>query len=99
MEYTEQQKQTFKTQFSERRTRQIIVAVPLIGMVVLFALADEASQTVAGLPMAVFLPAFLVVVVGALVFSFRNWRCPACDRYLGKGSNPHFCPKCGVALQ
>jgi rubrerythrin len=40
-----------------------------------------------------------MVVAGALIFSFVNWRCPACTRYLGRGWNPKFCPKCGVQLR
>ena len=101
MEYTEQQKADFRQQFRTRRKRQIILAIPLVALVVGFAvLTDEKSGgTVVGLPMSVAGPAFLVLIVGAIVFSFRNWRCPACDRYLGKSMNPRFCPKCGVALQ
>jgi predicted RNA-binding Zn-ribbon protein involved in translation (DUF1610 family) len=34
-----------------------------------------------------------------LVFSLRNWRCPACNKYLGKGTLPHYCPNCGVELR
>ena len=41
----------------------------------------------------------VVLVAGALIFSFRNWRCPACNRYLGKQYSPKFCSKCGVVLQ
>jgi hypothetical protein len=40
----------------------------------------------------------LVVALGALLFFYRNWRCPACDRSL-LGTTPDFCPKCGVALR
>lgn len=101
MEYTEVQKASFKQEFAARRKRQIILAVPLVAIVIAFAvLTDERNGgTVLGMPAAVVAPAFLVLVVGALVFSFRNWRCPACDKYLGKGIGPRFCPKCGVALQ
>jgi len=101
MEYTEEQKAAFRQQFAIRRKRQIILAVPLVALIVAFAvLTDEKSgSTVLGLPIAVVGPAFLVLVLGAIVFSVRNWRCPACDRYLGKGMSPRFCPKCGVSLQ
>jgi len=101
MEYTQQQREEFKQQFGIRRRRQMILAIPLVALVVVFAvLTDEkAGGTVLGLPMSLAGPAFLVLILGALVFSFRNWRCPACDRYLGKGINPRFCQKCGVALQ
>lgn len=44
-------------------------------------------------------PAFVVLVISALAFSLWNWRCPACNRYLGKGARPRFCAKCGAPLQ
>jgi hypothetical protein len=101
MEYTEGQKASFKQEFAARRKRQIILAVPLVAIFIGFALLadDRNGGVVLGMPAAVVAPAFLVLVVGAIVFSFRNWRCPACDKYLGKGINPRFCPNCGVALQ
>jgi hypothetical protein len=101
MEHTEQEKAAFKEQFGLRRKRQIILAIPLVALIVAFSvLADEQTGgSMLGLPIAVVGPAFAVLVVGAIVFSLRNWRCPACDRYLGKGINPRFCPKCGAALQ
>lgn len=101
MEYTEQQKATFKQQFAERRRRQIILAVPLVALAVGFALLtdEKGSGTPFGVPMTVAGPAFVVLVLGALGFSLWNWRCPACNRYLGKGASPRFCAKCGVPLR
>jgi len=101
MEYTEQHKAAFKEQFLLRRKRQIVLAIPLVVLVVVFAALGEGKngEAVLGLSPAVIGPAFLLFVVGALVFSLRNWRCPACDGYLGKGINPRFCPGCGAALQ
>jgi len=29
-----------------------------------------------------------------LYLSWRNWRCPACEKYLGKPINPKRCPHC-----
>jgi hypothetical protein len=98
MEYTDGQKASFKQEFAARRKRQLILAVPLLAVFIGFAvLADERNGGL--VPTAVVAPAFLLLVGGAFVFSFRNWRCPACDKYLGKGISPRFCPKCGVALQ
>ncbi|KAF0138149.1 MAG: hypothetical protein FD122_3859, partial [Stygiobacter sp.] len=38
-----------------------------------------------------------VAILGAYaIFSFKNWRCPACDKYLAKQTNPSFCPNCGA---
>lgn len=101
MEYTEQQKADFRQQFRVRRQRQLILAVPLVPLFVGFAvLLDERTDgTVLGVPLSVAGPAFLIFIVAAIVFSFRNWRCPACDRYLGKGFSPKFCQQCGAPLQ
>ncbi|MEO8277471.1 MAG: hypothetical protein ABI639_14755 [Thermoanaerobaculia bacterium] len=104
--FTDSQKAEFKEQFRRRKRRQLILLVPIVGVMLLsfwlrghLGPAGQANGLVAGMPPA--MPGIFVfaVVIGALVFSFRNWRCPACDRYLGKGSAPRFCPKCGVELQ
>lgn len=102
MEYTEQQKKTFREAFALRRKRQLLVSLPAVAAIVAVVILSEekaGAGSVLGLPAALFLPVVLVVIVGTIIFSFRNWRCPACDRYLGKGINPRFCPKCGVPLQ
>lgn len=41
----------------------------------------------------------LLLAGAAAIFSFRNWRCPASDRYLGKQMSLRFCSKCGVVLR
>lgn len=102
MEYTEQQKVTFKEQFTRRRRRQIMITVPVVAIFIgLAAFADDEGNIpiLTGIPPEVLVPVVVVLVGMALAFSFRNWRCPACDKYLGKGINPHFCPKCGAPLQ
>ncbi len=98
--YTEHQKQEFKDRFRARRTRQLVLTVPVIALVVgaSFLRRGHASS-IAGIPASVFVPMFFVAVVGMLVFSFFNWRCPACNAYLGRGLAPRFCAKCGVELQ
>jgi len=100
MPYTSEQEAEFKRQFAARRKRQITLAVPLIGAIIAVALlGDSDQQEFLGLPSAAWGAGFFLLVAGALIFSFRNWRCPACDRYLGKQMSPKFCSKCGVVLQ
>lgn len=40
-----------------------------------------------------------LLIVGFIGFSAVNWRCPACNEYLGAGINPPRCRKCGAPLQ
>lgn len=89
-----------KQAFAARRRRQYIVAVPFVLILVASAFVRGGDSTEPfGIPAIWWAPALIVFVAGVLVFSFRNWRCPACDKYLGKGMGPKFCPSCGVALQ
>jgi hypothetical protein len=97
VEYTEDQKAAFRADYARRRRNQLMLSIPLALVVFAFASTDgrdapfglsgEASLTIL----------FLVLAVG-LVVSFRNWRCPACSRYLGRSFNPRHCPSCGVQL-
>ncbi len=99
MEYTEEQKEQFKQEFAVKRRRQLMLSAPLVIVVVLFMLADNRR----GAPLLVLPPAVMWAGLGlilfGLVFSFKNWRCPACGKYLGRSFGPRHCPKCGVALR
>src|SRR5262245_49400007 len=99
MPFTAEQEAEFKRVFAIRRRRQMILAVPFffVFLAMIFFRGSERGEMF-GLPATVIGPGFLVIVVGALIFSIRNWRCPACDKYLGRGMNPKFCVRCGVAL-
>jgi hypothetical protein len=99
MEYTEPEKSEFREEFKRRRSRQIFLAVPLIAMILLFAVLRGRKVEIPGVPVSVLGPLFLALVVAALVYSLYNWRCPACNRYLGRDLSPRFCNKCGVNLQ
>lgn len=100
MDYTQEQLDAFKTEFARKRRNQLILAAPIVLLVVGSAffepqLKEALADTAPWIPAAVLIPA----VLGALGFSFRNWRCPACDKYLGKSASIAFCAKCGVALK
>jgi hypothetical protein len=100
VKHTPQQERAIKETFSVRQRRQILLAIPLVVVLLSFFLAaDERAGTVFGFPLAAVGPLLAVFVIGALLFSLKNWRCPACDRYLGKVWNPRHCHSCGVALR
>lgn len=85
------------TRFRSRRNRQFILAGVVIAMVmiqILFGRSNQSTQLERFI--AITLPA---VVVGGLVFSLFNWRCPKCNGYLGRSLNPRYCSKCGAQLR
>ena len=87
-------------EFKKPRTRQLIAIAPfLVAIFPLFMLEDAGPDGLFGIPAIVIGPACIAVVIAMFIFSFINWRCPACKRYLGKAMNPKFCQKCGARLQ
>jgi len=100
MEYTEGQKAEIRAQFVARRRRQLLISLPLIALVIGIAFLERGKQgAVFGIPASILFPGFLVLIAGAIAFSLYNWRCPACNRYLGKQRSPKYCSRCGVELQ
>ena len=74
-------------------------------IVLLFALMVplpfiEDRSTYFGLSGAVFGPiSFFAIAVGWVIFEGRSWRCPACNKYLGRAFNPKHCRTCGIELR
>jgi len=100
MENTEGQKTEIQTLFALRRRRQLLISLPLIALIMGFVfLENDNPGALFGIPPSIVFPGFLAIIAGAVVFSLYNWRCPACNKYLGKQRSPKYCSKCGVALQ
>jgi rubrerythrin len=85
-------------EFKKRRTRQLIAVIPILLAAATIAMTDE-STGLLGVPSNIIIPVAIVVLLAVVAFSMFNWRCPACQSYLGKGYNPQFCPKCGKKLR
>lgn len=86
--------------FRKRRTRQRVAVVPALLAVgaLVFAGGDGSSKELSP-QQAVLVGSAFAAIIGVLIFSFFNWRCPSCKSYLGKGLSPRFCAKCGAQLQ
>jgi len=89
-------------EFQKRRTRQIFISlsalVPLALMIGMGGLA-EAKGISANVTVPVMILCF-AAIIAVLVLSFINWRCPACNRYLGKRFfGVRFCDKCGARFE
>jgi hypothetical protein len=100
MEDTDAQAEDIKADFARRKRKQLIVVAPLLLLIVGFVLfEDRIKSSASDVPQFVLIGVLSIVAIGILVFSFRNWRCPACNGYLGKSASLNHCPKCGVALR
>lgn len=100
MQYVEQQLTELRAEFAKRRKRQLLATLPIVAVFVLAIYMRRGGDvSFLGLPYSVILGVVFALLLGTVAFSLWNWRCPACNRYLGKGISPSFCSKCGVPLQ
>jgi len=87
-------------EFKIKKRRQIILTVPMIiGMIVIVIMGENPEFAIPGIPVMYLMFGIIGFYIFAIIFSLKNWRCPACNKYLGKGMSPKFCQKCGVKLQ
>ncbi|MCY6484103.1 hypothetical protein OW763_07020 [Clostridium aestuarii] len=96
-------------EFKKRKKRQVITTIPVIAIILIGfiirithpelsnARIDETSFL--GIPGIVICIIVGVIIIGSVIFSFLNWRCPACKAYLGKNTDIKFCPKCGTKFE
>lgn len=98
MEYTEQQLQEFKEEYARRRRNQYLVSGGLIVMVMGFGLLQSRTGGADG-NSPILLGALFVLIFASVIFSLRNWRCPACGGMLGRVYRANFCARCGVPLR
>ena len=85
-------------EFKKKRTRQIMAVGPIIlGFIGLLSVENNPTGIFGLAPKTILVAAF-AVIISVLVFSLLNWRCPSCNKYLGKAINPKFCSKCGTQL-
>ncbi len=83
----------------QRRNRQLRLLIPV------FVLATVAAicQSVGIIPGPIVDVEYVywavaLLVLGGLVYTLANWRCPACKKSLWYHLNPGFCPRCGQTL-
>lgn len=96
--FTEQRE--IERQFARQKKRQWVASgVMILGIIAFAVNRDPSTEGIFGLPRAVILAGAFSLAVAALIFTLLNWRCPACNKYLGKSFSPTFCSKCGAKLQ
>jgi len=97
--YTEAEIMRFRWMFSIRRTRQFLVTLPAIGAAFFMVLLqDERTIVLFGIPHVAWRVGIFLVLIGLLIFTNWNWRCPACDGGLRRTILPDHCDSCGITF-
>jgi hypothetical protein len=97
MELNNSNKEITET-FKRKRARQIMAVAPFVLAFIALLSVEHNSTGIFGLPRNIVVGIAFALIISVLIFSFLNWRCPSCNKYLGKAINPKFCSKCGVQL-
>ena len=84
--------------FKKRRGRQIVAVAPAILAFLGLISVEGNPDGLFGLTPSMVLAVSFALIISVFIFSFLNWRCPSCSKYLGKAFNPKFCSKCGTQL-
>ncbi len=98
MRYTEKQRARFEAKFFQRRLYQFALIIPLGGAAFMLSFGERYAAQLNMEPQMMALGTG-GLILGAAVFHWLNWRCPACGKHLGNVLNPSKCSKCGVALK
>ena len=99
MESTEQQQAEHRKAYENLLRHQRAVIFTLVVIIVAMVIGQDLSRTALGVSYSMQALIVFVLTVFGTVFSLRNWRCPACRRYLGGSFDPEHCHRCGVRLR
>ena len=83
-------------EYSRRLKSQVRIACVLVPVIIAFSFMKSGQMDgfqIAAAWMMIF------VVVGCVWLSYRNFRCPACNCYLGRNFWHSFCARRGVQLK
>ena len=89
--------------FKKIKRNQIVVILEIIifDIVMLIAIFTEVSGPIELLSIATIIIVAIivcVVTIGVVIFTIMNWRCPNCNKYLGRSISCKFCKNCGEKL-
>ncbi len=88
-----------RRKFRQRQSRQLLAIVLALLIIVFLALVHRRPDLFGEIPRKTVAGLQLIVVVAFVGFTARNWRCPACKKYLGPDINRALCRKCGTRLR
>jgi hypothetical protein len=84
--------------FGVRRGRQLLAIVVTLFLVLFLAMFHKRPTVLGEFSKDTIFRAQVVVIAAFIGFSSFNWRCPACNKYLGNGMNRRVCRRCGSRL-
>ena len=85
--------------FRMRQNRQYLALAIALLLLVFSVLLYRRSDIFGEISKQTIFTAQIIIIAAFIVFSIVNWRCPACNRYLGADIYREICKKCGTRLR
>lgn len=86
-------------EYKSRQDRQYIAVATALFLVMLSAVIYKRPDLFGAFSKNALFGAQAIVIGVFVGFTAVNWRCPACDKYLGSDINRKGCNKCGARLR
>jgi len=93
------EKQQIIEEFQKRNRKQVALAIILLPLFIAFAIVSSKPDMLPCPLGSLFMLLCIFILLPAVVFSFMNYRCPACSAFLGDAINPSFCYRCKAQLR
>ena len=89
--------------FKKIKRNQIVAILGTIvfDIIMLIAIFTEVSSPIESMSIATIIIVAIIaciVTIGVVIFTIINWRCPNCNKYLGRSIGSKFCKNCGEKL-
>jgi len=85
--------------FRLRQGRQFLAIAITLVLLIFLTLVYKRPDIFGNFPKDIIVAAQAVSIAAFIGFSFFNWRCPSCKKYLGSNINRLLCRRCGTRLQ
>ena len=85
--------------FRLRQTRQFLAIAVALVLLLFSTLIYKRVDLFGEVSKNTIFAAQAIIIAAFIGFSYVNWRCPSCDKYLGSNIHRHTCKHCGTRLR
>ncbi len=86
-------------EFGVRQSRQFLAIAVTLFLLLVLALLYKRPDLFGEFSRNIIFAAEMAIFAAFTGFSAFNWRCPSCNKYLGRNINSRICKKCGSRLR
>lgn len=88
-----------RNEYLRRRRRRNLSLIPFFVAAGLAWIARLSPNGVLGVPFSIVGPVAWIVVLAVILYRILEWRCPACNGFMGLVDSPRYCPQCGFFFE